>query len=541
MSPASSHHRDLRRIVLASLVVGMLVIGGVLGVVFFAAGAIDRLEMAKEQALVQRRLDRTLEGLIEDLNSATVWNDAVPATTGVPDLEWIQVNFGDYFADYMDHDATLVYAGDGRLIQASRDSEPVAADSEAALTQAVALLVAQVRAESSENAKRKGVAFDAVVNRTAIVGVGSEIYLVGTSTVVPEDTGTARPAQDAVVVSARTLTSFIESLPADLMIEAPRLIPATDAAPALLAVTDPQGNVLGRIAWRPDRPGQRLLQGAAPMLAGIFLLLLLAGVVLSLAVGRVAKRLVENQTALAEARDRAEAANVAKSRFLSNMSHELRTPLNGVLGMAEVMGAGDLSPIQRSHLAVLKASGADLLHLIEQVLEVSRLDKGELQLTLAPLDLLSLVDRVMSYYASRAGRKGLSLSADVRVHGRRLGDEARLSQALASLLDNAVTFTERGEVRIEAVDRGHAVHIRVMDTGPGIPPEALPHLFDRFVQADDSSTRRFDGAGLGLAICRDIVRAMGGEVSVESSADGSVFTVSLPLPDAETGTKAMAA
>lgn len=530
MASTPGPHRDLKRIVLASLLVGVLVISGVLGVVFFAAGAIDQLQVTKEQALVQRRLDRNLEGLITDLNSATVWNDAVTATAGAPDLEWLQVNFGDYFADYMDHAATLVYASDGRLISASRDSEPVAATTEAALVEAVAPLVAKVRSESRQRDKRNAVAFEAVVNRTAILRVGSEIYLVGASTIVPEDAGTRRPSGDAVVISARTLASFVQSLPADLMVNAPRLATAAEAPLASIAIADPEGAVLGQVSWRPDRPGQRLLQGAAPMLAGLLILLLGAGGYLFLAVGRVAGRLADSQSALAVARDRAEAANVAKTRFLSNMSHELRTPLNGVLGMAEIMHAGELSAIQRSHLNILKASGTDLLRLIEQVLEVSRLDKGELKLSLASLDLSTVIDDAVQSCAAKARGKGLELCVDVRVRGPRLGDQTRLAQVLGSLLDNAVTFTDHGQVRVRATARGEAVFIRVIDTGPGIAPEALPHLFDRFVQADDTSTRRFDGVGLGLAICRDLVRAMGGEVSVESSTAGSTFCVTLPLP-----------
>lgn len=541
MAPAPIHHRDLRRIVLAGLAVAVLMISGVLGVVFFAAGVIDRLEVAKEQALVQRRLDRTLDGLITDLNSATVWNESVAATVGTPDMAWLQLNFGDYFSDYMDHAATLVFASDGQLIQASRDSEPVSAESEDALIQATAPLVSKIRALSQQPAKRTGVGFDAVVNQTAIVRVGSEIYLVGASTIVPEDKQIARPEGDAIVVSVRTLTSFIDGLPADLMINTPRLIETAKRTPAQITISGSGGAVLGHVTWVPDYPGRTLLEEAAPMLSLLLLLLMVAGSVLLLGVSRVSRRLLDNQAALADARDRAEAANVAKTRFLSNMSHELRTPLNGVLGMAEVLDAGELSPIQRSHLAVLKASGGDLLRLIEQVLEVSRLDKGQLKLNNAPFQLSRVVDRVFSVHAEKAGLKGLGLYSDIRVRDARMGDEDRLAQVLDALIDNAVTYTEKGRILIEAAEHADGVHIRVIDTGPGISDEALPQLFDRFVQADDSSTRRFDGAGLGLAICRELMQAMGGEVRVESSSEGSVFTLVLPLPRAQAEPKAIAA
>lgn len=532
MTGIVSHHRDLRRIVVASVLVAALVVGGIVGVVTFAAAAIDRYELRKEQSLVQRRLDRTLEGLVDDLASATIWDDAVKATGPQWDAEWQQLNFGDYYADYMHHAATLIYDGDGRLRGASRDSEPVSPDQEAALEAAVAPLVAEVRAESRKPAKRSGFGFDAVVERTAIVQVGSEIYLAAASTIVPDTADAARPSHDAVVVTTRSLSSFLESLPRDLAIQSPRLAPAGDATPASIPVQAMGDVVLGRLAWTPERPGRRLLLDAAPLLGVVVLLLAVAGVALFLSMNRISLRLASHQTALAEARDRAEAANEAKTRFLANMSHELRTPLNGVIGMAEVLGAGELSPIQRSHLAVLKASGANLLHLIEQLLQVTRLEKGEVQATAAPFSVRDLVEGAVAAHTVRAAGKGLRISSDVHVEGRRIGDAAHVRQVVDHLLDNAVSYTSKGSVRVEAEDEGDTVSIRVIDTGPGIPTGMISRVFDPFVQVDDSSTRQNDGAGLGLSICRDLVRVMGGEARVETSPEGSIFTIALPLPPA---------
>lgn len=541
-----SHHRDLKRIVLASVLVAALVVGGIVGVVAFAAAAIDRYELRKEQALVQRRLDRTLERLAEDLTSATVWDDAVTATGEAWDAEWQQANFGDYYADYMHHAATLVYDNSGRLRGASRDSEPVPVAQEAALVAAVAPMVAYVRAESMKPAKRKGFGFDAVVKRTGLVRAGSEIYLVAVSTIVPDTGDVTRPQQDALVVTTRTLPSFLEALPKDLAIVAPRLVPATDATSASIpiqtagagvasAVRAPGDAVLGRLAWTPERPGRRLLMDAAPLLGVVVLLLIAAGVMLFHTMDKVSRRLAVNQTALAEARDRAETANQAKTRFLANMSHELRTPLNGVMGMAEVLGAGELSPIQRSHLAVLKGSGADLLKLIEQLLQVTRLEKGDVRVAAAPFNVREMLERAVADHAARAAEKGLLLSSDIHVEGDRVGDAAHLRQVVDHLLDNALSYTPHGSVRVEAESEGDTVHVRVIDTGPGIPPEMLGCVFDPFVQVDDSSTRQNDGAGLGLSICRDLARAMGGEARVETSKKGSIFTITVPLPPAGAG------
>ena len=530
-----SHHRDLRRVVVTSVLVAALVVGGILGVVTFAATAIDRYELHKEQSLVQRRLDRTMEGLVEDLNSATVWDDAVKAMGPDWDPAWQQLNFGDYYADYMDHAVTLVYDDTGRLRSASRDSEPVSLASEAAFAKAVAPLVAEARAESMRPAKRAGFGFEAVVNRAAVVRAGAEVYLVAVSTVVPDTGDMPRPARDPVVVTASALSSFLEALPRDLAIDAPRFIAADETASASIPVLPPGGAALGKVAWTPEQPGRRLLLDAAPLLAIVVLLLIAAGVALFLAMDRISRRLAANQADLAEARDRAEAANQAKTRFLANMSHELRTPLNGVMGMAEVMDAGELSPIQRGHLAVLKASGADLLRLIEQVLQVTRLERGEVRVVAAPVDLRDMLEGAVAAHEARAAGKGLSLESEVEVEGARLGDAAHLRQVLDHLLDNAVTYTSRGSVRVEAAAEGDIVTLRVIDTGPGIPAGMIGRVFDAFVQVDDSSTRQNDGAGLGLSICRDLVRAMGGETTVESSAAGSTFTIVLPMPPAVGG------
>ena len=393
-------------------------------------------------------------------------------------------------------------------------------------------LVAEVRRESLSSAKRSALGFEAVVNRTAVVQAGSDVYLVAVSTVVPEVAEMSRPARDAIIVTTRTMPSFLEGLTKDLAIRAPALVLAPDAKAAAIPLAAPGGRVIGQIAWTPERPGQRLLMDAAPLIGAVLLLLIGAGIALFLGVDKIARRLAANQAALAVARDRAEAANEAKTRFLANMSHELRTPLNGVIGMAEVLGSGELNPIQRSHLAILKASGAELLRLIEQLLQVSRLEKGEVKATAAPFDVRQMLAAAVEDHVVRAAEKGLWLSSDVHVEGRRVGDALHLRQAIDHLLDNALAYTPHGSVRVDADSDGDTVHIRVIDTGPGIPTEMLGRVFDPFVQVDDSSTRQNDGAGLGLSICRDLVRGMGGEATVEASAKGSIFTITGPMPPA---------
>ena len=239
---------------------------------------------------------------------------------------------------------------------------------------------------------------------------------------------------------------------------------------------------------------------------------------------------------LVEARDAAEAANVAKSQFLANMSHEIRTPLNGVLAMAQILARSPLEDAQREQVDVIHRSGETLLGLLNDILDVSKIEAGKLELEVAPFEPEALATAAAAAFAAVAERKGLRLSVEVApgAAGARLGDAARLRQILNNFLSNALKFTEAGEVRLSLSSQGPdgtgGLRLDVSDTGMGIPAEQLPKLFQKFTQLDASTTRRFGGTGLGLAICRELAELMGGEVSVESEPGrGSTFSVVLPL------------
>ncbi|WP_309090844.1 ATP-binding protein [Phenylobacterium sp.] len=236
---------------------------------------------------------------------------------------------------------------------------------------------------------------------------------------------------------------------------------------------------------------------------------------------------------LESARDAANAANVLKTQFLANMSHEIRTPLNGVLAMAEVMALGDLEPLQRERLDVIRRSGGLLLAVLNDVLDLSKIEAGKLTLLDEDFELGPELEQVGENFRVIAEGKGLAFSVEVgeTARGWWRGDADRLRQIVGNLLSNAVKFTTQGEVRA-TVDIGEtgALRIVVRDTGVGIAPEKLPSLFEKFTQADNSATRRFGGTGLGLAICRELTQMMGGSIDVESrEGHGSTFTVELPL------------
>ncbi|RAK60785.1 hybrid sensor histidine kinase/response regulator [Phenylobacterium hankyongense] len=241
-------------------------------------------------------------------------------------------------------------------------------------------------------------------------------------------------------------------------------------------------------------------------------------------------------TADAHRRERAaDAASRAKSQFLACMSHELRTPLNGVLGMAQAMAGGELAADQRERLKTIRRSGESLLSVLDDLLDLSKVEADRLEPMRTEFDLPHLVRGVAMAFEHPARQKGLAFHHEIApaAEGLCLGDAPRLRRVLQALVSNAVKFTDQGEVRLSVERLDDDVCFRVSDTGVGIYADQIPHLFETFFQADGSSTRRFEGAGLGLAICHRLLRLMGGAVEVASTPGlGSTFTVRLPMPAA---------
>lgn len=246
-------------------------------------------------------------------------------------------------------------------------------------------------------------------------------------------------------------------------------------------------------------------------------------------------------SALADAQRTAEEANEAKSAFLAMMSHELRTPMNGVLGMARALQRTPLDPRQQGYVDTILRSGDGLMAILNDVLDISKIEAGRMDLEVGAFDLRVLGDQAVELWSEIARSKGLDLICDVApdLPALVLGDETRVRQIVLNLISNALKFTETGGVTLRmraapAADGDGGVELVVSDTGIGMSPDQLQALFRPYAQADASTARKFGGTGLGLAICRKLCSMMGGEIGVESQpGDGSSFRVWLPLPEAE--------
>jgi signal transduction histidine kinase/CheY-like chemotaxis protein len=498
--------RAVRRLIGLGALVLVLAVVGAAGVLAAGAHALDAFEARKSQAIFTSVTDRRLSRVAHDVSVA------------------VRVGFSDddFLVRDRAHDFSLLADRQDRplVLRLSRESPGLRQDAVVAEARA---LVRAARAGGSaltlSGAPPSGV-----------IRIGGAAYMAAAG-LLPDG---------RVLVSGQGLDREVLDAAERLGVTGARVV--DDRAPpgtTSVVLHGPDGAPVARIAWPRQHPGRRALaSAAAPLIAGFLVLALLAGAAIWQIV-RVARRLLAYEHAwgramrdLSDARDRAEAANIAKSQFLANMSHEIRTPLNGVLGMAQALARSDLKSEDRDKLQLIRASGENLLSLLNDLLDLSKIEAGCMEIDVHDFDLGEVMRAAAQPFAEIAAQKDLAFAVDVAPEALGLwrGDGGRLRQVIGNLASNAVKFTEHGEVRVTVRRTATGLACQVSDTGIGIAEDRVGLLFQRFSQIDPTATRRAGGTGLGLAICRDLVALMGGRVTVTSIRDrGSTFAFDLPL------------
>jgi signal transduction histidine kinase/CheY-like chemotaxis protein len=548
MTPSLPHSQAaVRRIIALALLILAVVLAGGAGLMAYTAMSADRAQLGEERELMTHRLDSALNRLGFLVTAVGVWDESYDKLGGDVDAVWADIHVGRMSAENRIHEMTVVLDDHDTPIYAWRGLGRFAGPELQTFTQAAAPLIAEIRQEESVNRRLThvpaAVGRKASLVQTGIVVVAGQPYMVAASIIAPGTRAAPKGGRPAhVMVGAQRLdAAVLKYMQEDLRLTGLHLEigDGGKADGARISLVDVNGFVVGRIAWSPKRPGLDVFNHAAPAFAVAFLILLAAGLALAARIGAILRELAAGDGALdrtmselVRARDQADAASIAKSQFLANMSHEIRTPLNGILGMAQVMAREDLSRAQEDRLNVIRDSGQTLLAVLNDVLDISKIEAGRMEIDNHEFDLAEAMDAACAAFSSLAAQKDVDLQVtiDPEAQGVWWGDGVRLRQVIANLVSNAVKFTADGDVGVEVAPCAFGLRFIVRDSGIGIPAERLADLFQKFSQVDASTTRRFGGTGLGLAISRELVELMGGRMGVTSEAgQGSTFTFDLPL------------
>ena len=498
------------------------------------ARQMDASAREREELLVQQGVTSGIVELEGRVFANINWDEAVANLDRRVDANWADANVTSFFRQVAPFQHIFVLSADDRAVYASKDGhraelanyQPFAASAEP--------LISEVRArEQQRGAIHLGPAgpSDQTVSKpiqaTQAMVVEGRLYLV-TANLIQPDFGRVLPSEQApIVVTALPWRYGTLSLSQRFLLPDLRVGPISRPPPGEARINMP---IAGRepmiLGWTPQRPGAEILKRAAWPIAGVILAFTAVGVVMIVRARGAAAGLV--------------ASHRAQSEFLANMSHEIRTPLNGVTAIAGAQERTRLTARQAEMVRIIASSGATLERLLSDVLDLSRIETGAVEIEREPFHLAEAVRAVTALAGARAEGKGLDLRLiiDPAAESFVEGDSVRVKQVLTNLISNAVKFTEMGHVAV-SVERSGEVNgtplwrFVVADTGVGFDPSQKSRLFGRFQQADGSVTRRFGGSGLGLAISNQLTALMGGELDAASRpGEGSTFTLRLALPPA---------
>ncbi|MFN3511533.1 MAG: ATP-binding protein [Phenylobacterium sp.] len=516
---------------MAALALGAITV--FLGSLFLLAGQIDAGVRRHEEKLVLQGAASRVQEVGRAIVPQTSWDEAVRKLDHRFDAKWAYDNLTVYTRQLADLEWIFVLDANDRPIYASHEDRQVSPATYAGFLD-LRDLIAEVRRRERARPPlfRPGgmgandIVANAVQAPRYFVRDGKPYLAI--ATLVQPDLGEALPrgATAPIVVTALPLDGdALEVMRKRFHLENARMtvghrpLPKGDAA---VSIESPS-HVPITLAWTPEKPGLNMLARAAP---AVGVVLLAFAVVAAIMLGRIraaAMQLV--------------ASHRAQSEFLANMSHEIRTPLNGVSAIAEALERTPLSPDQAEMVGIIRGSGATLERLLSDVLDLSRIETGAVEMHEEAFHLGEAIRAVAALAGARAQEKGVDLILDIdpAVDTPVLGDVVRLKQVLTNLVSNAVKFTDQGYVAVAARRAPDGRwRLEVQDTGVGFDPADKAKLFARFQQADGSVTRRFGGSGLGLAISRQLVELMGGTIdAVGAPGEGATFTVLLPLPPAE--------